>query len=254
MNADLWTREIMSLKVPNVSQKDVTKILILLYFVEYKKINKIVGIKDLSKFVFEFYIDNPNISKYNPNSVVRNISKYDIEDIIQIVRMALYDWKNDYSEGCMSFNENEIFITIDNIDDKVYSTSMMIAKMLYKKATMEEWNYSPELEELNNITAYDLDYLNTTRLKNRVLEDMDYCCCCDKTEELFIVNILFDQEEIKNPYNYVTVCKEHYNLFKEHYFGFSETGQIIIKRIHPLLNEKMHISQRIMKNRKKEVD
>ena len=146
MNADLWTREIMSLKVPNVSQKDVTKILILLYFVEYKKINKIVGIKDLSKFVFEFYIDNPNISKYNPNSVIRNIGKYDIEDIIQIVRMALYDWKNDYSEGCMSFNENEIFVTIDNIDDKVYSTSMMIAKMLYKKATMEEWNYSPELK------------------------------------------------------------------------------------------------------------
>ena len=28
MNSNLWTREIMSLKIPNVSQKDVTKILI----------------------------------------------------------------------------------------------------------------------------------------------------------------------------------------------------------------------------------
>ena len=45
MSNDLWTREIMSLKVPNVSQKDVTKILILFYLIEYHKINCIVDIR-----------------------------------------------------------------------------------------------------------------------------------------------------------------------------------------------------------------
>ena len=40
MNSDLWIKEIMSLKVPNVIQKDVTKILILFYLIEYKKLNE----------------------------------------------------------------------------------------------------------------------------------------------------------------------------------------------------------------------
>lgn len=254
MSNDLWTREIMSLKVPNVSQKDVTKILILFYLIEYHKINCIVDIRDVSKYIYEFYIDNQNIAKYNPNSVIRNINKYNIEDIIQIVRIALYDWKNDFSDGCLSFNENELFVQIDDINDRVYSTSLMIAKMLYKKATMKEWIYSPELSELEEITSYDLDYLNKTRLKNRVLEDMDYCCCCDNMDDLYIINISEEIRLINNPYNYVTVCSEHYRLFKDGYYNFAKNGQIIINKEHPLINKNMHISQRIMKDRKKEVE
>ena len=107
MKSDLWTKEIMSLNVPNVSQKDVTKILILFYLIEYHKINCTIDIRNVSKYIYEFYIDNPDISKYNPNSVIRNINKYNIEDIIQITRIALYDWKNDFPNGCLKFNDNE---------------------------------------------------------------------------------------------------------------------------------------------------
>lgn len=253
MNNDLWTKEIMSLKVPNVSQKDVTKILILFYLIEYHKINCIVNMREVSKYIYEFYIDNKNISKYNPNSVIRNINKYNIEDIIQIVRIALYDWKNDFENGCLSFNENELYVQVDDMNDKMYSTSLMIAKMLYKKATMEEWLYSPELSELQGITSYNLDYLNETRLRNRVLEDMDYCCCCDKMDDLYIINISEELELINNPYNYITVCSDHYKLFKEGYYKFAKNGQIIINKNNPLINKNMHISQKIMKDRKKEV-
>ena len=56
MNSDLWIKEIMSLKVPNVIQKDVTKILILFYLIEYKKLNVIINIKSISKYIYEFYI------------------------------------------------------------------------------------------------------------------------------------------------------------------------------------------------------
>lgn len=250
MNNDLWIKEIMSLKIPNVSQKDVTKILILLYLIEFKNINCIINVKDVSKYVYDFYIDNKSISKYNPNSVIRNIDKYNIEDIIQVVRMALYDWKNDFSDGCLSFNDNELFVEVSDLNDKTYLTSTMIAKMLYKKATAEEWNYSPQLTELQNLDFYDLDFLNNTRLKNRVLEDMDYCCCCDSMEDLCIVNISDDLKKIDNQYNYVTVCRNHYNLFKEGYYRFSEIGKIIIFKDHQLINHNMHVSYNIMKNRK----
>ena len=254
MNNDLWTKEIMSLKVPNVSQKDVTKILILFFLIEYKKINCIVDIRDVSKYIYEFYIDNNDISKYNPNSVIRNINKYNIEDIIQIVRIALYDWKNDFPNGCLSFDDNKLYVQVEDANDRIYSTSLMVAKMLYKKATMEEWNYSPKLLELQEISSYNLDHLNETRLKNRVLEDINYCCCCDSMNDLYIINISNDIELINNPYNYVTVCLEHYKLFKDGYYNFSKSGQIIINKEHPLINKNMHISQRIMKDRKKEVD
>ena len=70
MNSDLWIKEIMSLKVPNVIQKDVTKILILFYLIEYKKLNVIINIKSISKYIYEFYIDNSNVSKYNSNSEI----------------------------------------------------------------------------------------------------------------------------------------------------------------------------------------
>ena len=254
MKKDVWIKEIMSLRVSNLSQKDITKILILFYLIEYKKFNTIINIKDIAKYIYEFYIDNPNISKHNPNSVIRNINKYNIEDVFQIVRIALYDWKTDYSDGCLSFTENEVFVEIDNIDDRFYATSILIAKMLYKKATMDDFNYSPNLLELNQINSYNLDYLNNTRLKNRVLEDMDYCCCCDNTEKLFIVNISDNNDMINNPYNYVTVCYEHYKLFCEKYYRFESNGQIKIFKEHPLLNSNMHISQKIMKNRKIEVE
>ena len=254
MNNDLWTNEIMSLKVPNISQKDVTKILILFYLIEYHKINCVTNIKSVSKYVYEFYIDNPDIAKYNPNSIIRNITKYNIEDIIPIVRIALFDWKNDYSNACLSFNENELCVQVDDLNDNTYSTSYMVAKMLFKKATANEWDYSPKLVELQQSSCYDLDELNKTRLKNRVLEDMDYCCCCDKTDNLYIINISNNNALINDPYNYVTVCLEHYNIFVEVYYNFSKTGQIIINREHPLINKNMHISHKIMKNRIKEVE
>ena len=250
MSKDIWVKEIMSLKIPNVIQKDITKVLILFYLIEYKKFNIIINIKEISKYVYEFYIDNPNISKYNPNSIIRNINKYNVEDIHQFVRMALYDWKSDYSNGCLSFNDNEIFVEINDIDDKLFATSTMIAKMLYRKATKDDFDYSPELFELKQLDSYELEYLNNTRLKNRVLEDMNYCCCCDKVEELFIVNISDDCNLINNPYNYITVCYNHYKLFCEKYYKFEINGKIKIFKPHSLLNNSMHISQKLMKNRK----
>ena len=254
MKSDLWIKEIMSLKVPNISQKDVTKILILFYLIEYRKLNSVINIYDLSKYVYEFYIDNPDISKFNSNSVIRNICRYNIDDIIQVVKIAIYDWKNDFPNGCLSFIDNELITDVTDANERTYSNSMMIAKMLYKKATMNEWNYCPDLLELHDIKIYNLEYLNKTRLKNRVLEDINYCCCCDKLENLNIINISDDKKFISNPKNYVTVCHEHYELFINGYYTFLENGKIKIKKNHFLINKNMHISQKIMSSRSKEIE
>ena len=148
MNSEKWIREIMSLKVPNVSHKDVTKFLVLFYIIEYKKINEKFSIIDLAKYIYEFYIDNPDIAKFNTNSIIRNISKYNVEDIIQIVRNSLYDWKSDFSDGCLEFDDNSICVMVDDLEPKTYETSLMVAKMLYKKATNLDFDYSASLDEI----------------------------------------------------------------------------------------------------------
>ena len=68
------------------------------------------------------------------------------------------------------------------------------------------------------------------------------------------VSISEEDRLISNPYNYVTLCIEHYKLFKDGYYSFTKNGQIVINKEHPLINKNMHISQRIMKDRKKEVE
>lgn len=254
MDKDTWIKEIMSLRVSSVSQKDVTKILILFYLIEYRKFNIIINIKDIAKYIYEFYIDNSNISKYNSNSVIRNIYKYNVVDIISVVKFALYEWKNDYPNGCLSFNDDEVFVKICNLDDKLFVTSKMIAKMLYKKVTMQEYCYTPELIELEGMKNYDLNYLNNSRLKNRVLEHINYCCCCDKLDDLYIINISDEINDILNPSNYITVCKEHYKLFLEKFYRFDDKGQIIILKENKLLNDSMHISQKVMKEKKIEAN
>lgn len=240
----------MSLKISNLIHKDISKILILIYIIQSESINKSIKISEISRFLYRFYIDNPNIAETNNNVIVRNIKKYISEDLLQITKLGLYDWKNDFPNGCLNFNENEVLVNISNVDDTVYSSSWMIAKILYKKATNQDYNYEPYIKEVCDITNYDLDHINDTRIKNRVLEDMNYCCCCDSIDELFIINLSDNIKEILNPYNYITVCKEHYDLFKNGYYKFNENGQIIILKSHNLLNPKMHIALKIIKKRR----
>lgn len=237
----------MSLKVSRLAHKDITKILILLYIVTNKLLNNIIKVEDVNKYIYSFYIDNPEISKMNNNSIIRNIEKYNSDDLCQITRLALYEWKNDFNEGCLNFNENEIIVKVDNVSPKLYESSFMIAKMLYKKATNQDFTYNPNLIELDNVNEYNLDKLNSTRLKNRVLQNVNYCCCCDATDNLFIINISNDPKKINNPNNYITVCKAHYELFKRKYYRFNEYGQIQIFKQHKLLNKRMHISLKILK-------
>lgn len=251
MNSNLWIKEIMSLKVSYMLNKDITKILILIYIANNKLFNKNIKFEEIERYVYEFYIDNPNISKENNNSIIRNINKYNIEDLYSIIKNALYEWKNDYPHGCLNFNNNELYVSVDDVSDETYNYSMMVAKMLYRKATNKEFNYSANIDSLTYINSYNLDLINSTRLVNRVLEDINYCCCCDALDDLYIINLSDSIKEINNPLNYITVCKKHYDLFKQKYYIFDKAGNIEILKPDKSLNCNMHLSYKVMKTRKK---
>ena len=234
----------MSIKVPNLKHKDLTKLLLLYYLIDYNLINSEFTIKSFSKYVYRFYSDNPEYAKCHPSIVINNIGHYGVDDIVPFVKQELEEWKKQNNESCLVINNNKLIVLIENNDNKLYAFTKSIADMLFIKFTNTKFDYKEEISELNNLTQYDLDYINSTRLVNRILENMQYCVCCDKLDDLKVVNLSDNIELINNYDNYVLVCHTHFELYKEGYYKFDKNGHILIVKQHPLINSKMHISKK----------
>lgn len=252
MNSELWLKEIMSLSVPKLTQKDPTKVLLIYYFLENDGFNRTCLISDVNKYIYRFYIDNQDIAKKHPSIVINNISHYGTNDILFFTKQALGEWKNDFKDGCLEYDDENIFVTIKDINEDTLIYTKNIADMLYQKFTNNVYNYDVNLTELKEIRNFDLEKINKSRLKNRVLEDIQYCVCCDEENDLMIINLSNDANGIIDKNNYVTVCKKHYELFLNGYFKFNDIGYIIINKTSKELNEKMHISNFILNNKRRE--
>lgn len=228
MNSSLWYREIMSLKIPNLLHKDLSKILLLFYLIKVNGFNKKNYILDFNEYVYRFYIDNFELAKLHPSVIVNNISHYGTKDLFPFTKQAIEDWKNEFKNGCLQYDNVYFWVDLDDLNEDVINNTKNIANMLYMKATNKQFNYNEDMEK---IFTYDLDMINNSLLKNRVLEDMQYCVCCDEIKDLKIINISNNIAYINNKYNYVTVCSCHYNLFKMGYFNFNKNGYINIKKM-----------------------
>ncbi len=250
MDSKLWFREIMSLKIPNLLHKDLSKILLIFYLVKENGFNKEISILNFNKYVYRFYIDNPKLAEMHPSVIVNSLSHYGVKDLILFTKQALEEWKNDFNDGCLSYNESYFKVLVNDIDDEKIKYTLDIANMLYMKATGYQFDYSEEIEKFDK---YELDSINKSRLKNRVYEDMQYCVCCDYLYDLNIVNISNNLDFLNDKYNYVTVCKKHYELFINGYFSFNSYGYINIIKPNKFLNSKMHISNSILNERRKKI-
>ena len=242
-----WFEEIMTLKISNLPMKDITKLLIIYYCLEKDLFNNENKIEDFNKFAYRFYIDNPDIAILNPSSIIRNIEKYGPKDIINITYQALNEWNSDVENSSLFYNNIIFKIIIDNYNEYIKKMTKQIADMLFEKSLGIHYHYNDELFELKDISEYDLDLLNKTRLKNRVLENNQYCSCCDSTDKLNIVNISNDKKFILENGNYYLLCKRHYDLYKSNYFDFKQNGFILIKKNSCDLDQRMHLSNSIMK-------
>lgn len=253
MTSSLWYQEIMSLRVPSLAHKDMTKILIIYFVIEHDAFNKNISFTEFSRFVYRFYSDNDKFSKINPSIIINNIKHYSVKDIIPFVSQAFDDWKNDFKDGCLEIYQDSFEITIDDYSEEVLTTTKSIADMLFQKYTQEQYSYNEDLIELNEYTDYDLEKINKTRIINRLLEESNYCVCCDNINNLRVINICDNIDYIKNPNNYVIVCKEHYELYLNKYFTFSKSGYIKTLKESNLLNKNMHISSCLLNESRKKM-
>lgn len=250
MNSSIWYKEIMSIKIPNLVHKDLSKILLIYYLIKENGFNKKIKILDLNRFIYRFYIDNIEFAKLHPSIIVNSLCHYGVKDLMPFTKQALEEWKNDYKNGCLNYDEQYFWVTIEDYNEKVLAYTKKITDMLFLKSTNHQFDYDDEIEKFND---YDLEIINESRMKNRVLEDMQYCVCCDDIGDLKLINISNDIKYINIKENYLTVCINHYNLFKDKYFNINSTGYLNIIKVHPLINKKMHISNYIINEKRKEI-
>lgn len=252
-NSKLWFKEIMSIKTPNLLHKDLTKVLLLFYIVKNKKFNYCYKISNFNQYVYRFYSDNPEFAKIHPSVVVNSINHYGVKELLPYTIQNLQEWKNDFPNGCLWYDKFNFKVEIEDYTEEVLTFTKNIADMLFSKITNKLFLYNDDLYELESLNNYNLDTINSSRLKNRVFENIQYCSCCDLIDDLYIINIDNNISKITELTNYVPVCKKHYDLYKMGYFKFMENGKISILKQHPDLNLGMRISRKILSVNRKEM-
>lgn len=246
----LWHEELLSQTFPHTENVDITKLLIIYYILEYNSFNVLIKKEDINKYIYRFYIDNPELALKHPNSIVKNIYKYGVEHIEFLLDNALYSWENDFNDGALQKVDNNVILKIDSNDyNLIHSSTKKIANFLFKKYTSLTFNYQSTLAELSEMKENDLFKINESRMKNRVLETHQFCVLCDSISynDFKIVPLNKNIKDYSNSYNYVIVCNTHYHLYDQKYYDFDDRGKIIIYKKDENLNIAMRVPHKLMK-------
>lgn len=210
-----------------------TKLIILDYLSKEDSVKSNYKIKDIAKYVYEVYIDNPDISNLHPSYVIRKLGTYGLNDVIGIIEDALESWTRDAINNVLSYSNNYVFLEIDENDkDDIGRNTQRLCKMLYKKyfggVVPKPMNI---YEEITGMDDKDIEVFGKSVFRNRVFEDMQYCPICEEieTENLVAVHIVdssmeINQEEFVDKYNGLLFCKKHAMEYISHKFEFNDLG------------------------------
>lgn len=217
-------------------------------------------LSEITKYIYRFYIDNPNLSKLNSNIVIRNINKYSPIDIKDYVEETIDVWiKN--GNGILQFNQKEkvVFIEDASIIDEKKELLNTVIDAICLKYNDTVISYNPDItKDIAGLlfSNYDdkflfIEELNNTRYSNRAFEECKYCVCCEDVNNDNLVAVPIDPEKrLSDENNSIILCKEHAKLYLDNYFRFSNKGKIIIFKHHYLLDNRMHLSFSQTKSKK----
>ena len=163
--------------------------------------------------------------------------------------------------GVLCFDGDYIFINPNMIiEEKDIPVLDKVVDMMLIKHFGHTFEYNDSLiEEANKIKPYLHDFylyekaMMKSKFVSRAYESSDYCCCCENIDKSNLVPIHIDRnKDLSDPANLLLMCKEHAELYFYNYFSFNKSGRIIIKRYHPSLDKRMHLSiKTLTRDRKK---
>lgn len=254
---DKLIKDIMIQKYQFNNFYDPTKLFIILALLEEGSFYKSYSIYDISKYVYRYYISNIEITKYNFNSVVRNIRKYGVEDIVPLVSSTIKQWIKEQKYNSINILNDQIFLNIDDYSNKAVSTVKTVCKTLFFKYYKVQLKPIKNYKEILEIDDTKIDKIGISSIKELVFEDMQYCPLCEETDpnKLFVTHILLNSETDNaedgiNKDNLLLLCENEFEDYIKGLFYFDELGRVI-NNGSKCVNNKMRLSQKILNSERK---
>lgn len=254
MNVSDISAEIMKQNFDDSKGINYTKYALILFLKKNNFCLKKVHLSDFARFVYHFYSDNPNYALQNSNVYIQNILKFDVSDILDYVRNEIINWIS-FGNGYLQFQNDFINTSSIAIEQKDVDLLSKIIKMVSLKKLNEYIEYDDvinyQFDFPNSFFQYKT-FMDSTKFKNRALEDVKYCMCCDECNinDLNVVHI--DRKNYLNDSNNsLVLCQKHAELFYYNYFSFDKTGRIVVHKENENLDQRMHLSRKILIMRKK---
>ena len=254
---DKWYKDIMSQRYQCDNFYDPTKLFIILSFTENNVLKEKYTIKEITKFVYRYYISNMDIAKHNFNIIVRNINKYGINDLIPIVISSINQWIREQKNDSISMFDTYIKLNLESYDEEALKLTRTIAKTLFQKYYKTNLNEIPDYSEVLLMNDIDLDTFGKSNIKQLIFEDIQYCPLSEETntENLYVVH-LFTKEDGANDMEFLN--KENLMLFSKNIaldynnkrFYFDEFGRVININSDEV-NNKMRLSINLMSSERK---
>ena len=186
--------------------------------------------REFQEYLYRVYIDNPSIAQRHPSYIVRNIEKYGVVDLLDLVDDTLESWCRDAKNATIKVGQSNFAIQVQSNDvEDIAKNLSRLSSMLYKKVYGE--NIPVISSDIPDENDQDMDSFGKGIFRNRVLEDIQYCPICEdiNSENLVVVHIVennmgVSNEEKMNKSNGLIFCRKHAQDYLENRFYFDELG------------------------------
>lgn len=205
--------------------------------------------REIETAIYRYYVDNPAIASRHPRIEIRNLAKHGISVIKDELKSALDTWAEESSEGVLHSDLTHIHLDIDDADYSADAEYLwMVLEELFKKTYRMEF---PALQPILGDDK-DLEVFGQGAYRNHVMEEIQYCVCCDEydSKKLYAVHILPDElsEDLisrESIANGLIMCYEHAQEYLHKRFRFNSAGRIV-NLSSSLVHKNMRLSQRLL--------
>lgn len=227
---------------------DITRLLMINSMICDGALRGVCRKSDIMEYIYRVYTDYEDVRKINPDSRIRNIKRYGIADVRDILDMALTEWKNYANNNCLL--DDDRFVYIQDIDDELEmgKYTQQVVTMLSKKYFGLEIKKPISLDVSKCRDDNNLQEFGKSIYRNRVFEDIQYCPLCEEvdTEQLYVVHIMpakycTSDDNILDKNNGLIMCHDHAIDYIDGKFCFRENG--FVKNINSdSVSERMHLA------------
>ena len=260
MNVTDYCAELMKQEFNDSLGHNFIKVGFILFLQQKNFVFEKIEADALFLYTFRFLRDNERKVKNTSDVLVKNITHYSPLDLKTDFESSLNSWMK-MGSGVLCYDGDYVFINpAMALEEKDIPVLKKVVEMMLVKNFGHSFEYSDSLlSEAAKIQPYICDFylyqkaMTKSKFVSRAYESSDYCCCCESIDKNDLVPIHIDRnKDLSDPANLLLMCKEHAELYFYNYFSFNKSGRIIIKRNHPSLDKRMHLSIKVLtKERKK---